>query len=110
MAFPVVLYQGRAKSGEAVLVDGGLPIEEFVDGKGIALAGFLKTEQPTANGGDHFCLAADNPTAGIPWREVRNRQRTSIRTDHVLYAGTHLDGHCTHLLNLTTHENLAHRA
>ncbi|MDB5540859.1 MAG: hypothetical protein JWQ89_2586 [Devosia sp.] len=100
-AFAVVLNPGRPQACEAVFVDGGLPVEELVDGESVTLAGFLKAEQPTANSGDDFGLAANNPTTSVFGRQVSDRQRTTIRTDHVLYTRTHLDGHCTHLLNLT---------
>src|SRR5687768_15199204 len=86
LVLPVVLDPGRAQTCEAVLVDGGLPVEELVDAEGVAGASFLEREQATANGSNDFSLAADNPAARGAGGKVRDGQWTSIRTDHVLDA------------------------
>ena len=39
---PVLLDARRAQPGQAMLVDGILPGEEFLDGKRVAAAGFFK--------------------------------------------------------------------
>src|SRR5690606_17908060 len=103
-AFAIMLDPGRAQAGKPMLVDGCLPVEEFVDTERIARAGLLETQQSATNGGHDFRLAADDPASGILWRQVRDRQRAAIRADHVLDARTHLHGHFTHLLNLTIAE------
>lgn len=100
-AFAVVLNPSRPETGEAMLVDGGLPVEELVDTQSISRAGFLEAEKTTANGGNHFSFTTNNPTAGILWRQIRDGERTPIRANHVLDARAHLYGHFTHLLNLT---------
>ncbi len=81
---PVVLDPRRAQAGEAMLVDGQLPAEELLGGQRVALAGFLKAEKSTANGGNDFGLAADNPATGAGGRQVGNRQGTAIRPNDIL--------------------------
>ncbi len=51
-----------AQTSQAVLVDGALPAEKFLDGKPIALARFFQRQKATAHRCDDFCLAADNPS------------------------------------------------
>jgi hypothetical protein len=50
-----------------------LPGQEFVDGQGVAAAGFLKGEQAAANRGNDFGLAADHPPFGPGCGQIRNR-------------------------------------
>src|SRR5690606_28099371 len=64
-AFAVVLDPGCAQAGKAVLVDGGLPVQELVDAQCVARAGLLEAQQPTAYRGDDLSLAADHPAAGV---------------------------------------------
>lgn len=78
-----------------MLIDGGLPVKEFIDTERITLAGFFKAEQATANGSNNFGLPANNPTTGIGRRKIGYRKRTTIRADNVLNAWTHLYGHFT---------------
>src|SRR5712671_6014395 len=61
---PILLDAGGAQSGKAMLVDGKLPGQEFVDGQGVAAAGFLEGEQAAADRGNDFGLAADHPPFG----------------------------------------------
>ena len=97
----ILLDARRAKSRKSMLVDRLLPGDEFFDGQRIALAGFFEAEQAAAHGGHDFGLAANDPALGIARREVRDRQRTSIRSDDVLDSRTNLIGHSTLTLNLT---------
>jgi hypothetical protein len=69
---PILLDAGGAQSGQAMLVDGKLPGQEFVDGQGVAAAGFLKGEQATADRGNDFGLAADYPPFGPGRGQIRN--------------------------------------
>src|SRR3954451_25350820 len=61
---PILLDAGRAQSGEAMLVDGGRPGQEFVTSQGVAAAGFLEGEQAAADRGTALGLAADHPPFG----------------------------------------------
>jgi len=47
----VLLDAGGAQAGQAMLVDGKLPGQEFVDRQRVAAAGLLEREQPTADRG-----------------------------------------------------------
>jgi hypothetical protein len=69
----ILLDAGGAQPGQAVLVDGKLPGEEFVDRQRVAAAGLLKGEQTAAYGGNDFGLAADNPPFGPGRGQIRNR-------------------------------------
>ena len=73
LAFSIVLDPGGPKTRKAMLVDGSLPVEEFVDTEGVAGAGLLKREQTPAYGRDHLSLAADNPTTCSFGREIGDR-------------------------------------
>jgi hypothetical protein len=42
---PVLLDARRAQAGKAMLVDGILPGQEFLDGQRVATAGFLERKQ-----------------------------------------------------------------
>src|SRR5258708_14056369 len=80
---PVLLDARRAQAGEPVLVDGILPGEEFLDGQRIAAAGFLERKQSAAHGGDHLGLAPNDPALGAWCRQISDRQRAAVRSDHV---------------------------
>jgi hypothetical protein len=75
---PVLLNAGSTQSGESMLVDGHLPAQEFFGSQRVALTGFFKAQQTTADGGNNFGLAADDPAAGAGGRQVGNRQGTAI--------------------------------
>ena len=81
----VLLDAGGAQSGQTVLVDGELPGQEFVHSQGITAAGFLEGQEAAANGCHNLGLTADNPPFGTGRREIRDRQRTAIWPDDVLY-------------------------
>ena len=66
-------------------IDRVLPGEEFLDRQRVALAGFLERQQAAADGRDHFGLAPNDPTLGMGRRQIRDRQRTSVRPDDVLH-------------------------
>ena len=91
----VVLNTGGPQSGQAMLVDGELPAQEFLGGKGITLAGFLKAEKTAADGCDDFGLAADDPSSGRGRRKIRDRQRASIWPDDVFDSRAAWFGHDT---------------
>src|SRR5882724_8143356 len=65
---PVLLDARRAQPGEAVLVDGILPGEEFLDGQCVSGAGLFKREQTATNGCHHLRLTADDPALGTRCR------------------------------------------
>jgi predicted RNA methylase len=68
----ILLDSGGAQSGKAVLVDGKLPGQEFIDGQGVPAAGLLEREQAAANRSNNFSLTANNPPFGA-WRwQIRN--------------------------------------
>jgi hypothetical protein len=69
----ILLNAGSAQSGKAVLIDGKLPGEEFVDGQRVAAAGFLKGEQTAAHCGYDFGFTANNPPFGPGRGQIRNR-------------------------------------
>jgi hypothetical protein len=69
---PILLDAGGAQSGEAMLVDGKLPGQEFVDGERVAAAGFFEGEQAAADRGNDFGLAADHPPFGPGRGQIRN--------------------------------------
>ena len=69
----ILLDAGGAQSGQAMLIDGELPGQEFVDRQGVAAAGLLKGEQAAADRGNDFGLAADDPPFGSGRGQIRNR-------------------------------------
>jgi hypothetical protein len=69
----ILLDPGGSQPRQAMLVDGKLPGQEFVDSQRVAAAGFLKGKQTAANRGDDFGLATDNPSLGSGRGQVRNR-------------------------------------
>ena len=68
----ILLDTGGAQSGKAMLIDRKLPGKEFVDGQGVAAAGFLEGEQAAADRGNDFGLTADHPPFGSGRGQVRN--------------------------------------
>jgi hypothetical protein len=60
----ILLDAGGAQSGQAVLVDGKLPGQEFIDGQRVAAASLLEGEQAAAHCGNDFGLTANNPPFG----------------------------------------------
>jgi hypothetical protein len=68
----ILLDAGRAQSGKAVLIDGKLPGQKFVDGQRITAASLLKGEQATADSGNDFSLTANNPPFSPGRGQVRN--------------------------------------
>jgi hypothetical protein len=68
----ILLDAGRAQSGKAMLVDGKLPREEFVDRQRVAAAGLLEGEQTAADRGNDFGLTANYPPFGPGRGQIRN--------------------------------------
>src|ERR1041384_567642 len=58
---PVLLDAGGPQAGQAMLIDGKLPGQEFVDRQRIAAAGFLEGKQASADRCNNLGLAADHP-------------------------------------------------
>src|SRR3954452_21513067 len=81
----ILLDTGGAKSRQTMLVDRKLPGEEFVNRQGITAAGLLEGEKTATDCGDNLGLAADDPAFGAGGRQIRNRQRTTVRPDDVFY-------------------------
>ena len=69
---PILLDAGGAQSGEARLVDGELPGQEFVDRQGVAAACLLEGKQAAADCGNDFGLTADDPPFGPGRGQIRN--------------------------------------
>jgi hypothetical protein len=69
---PILLDAGGAQARKAMLIDGKLPGQEFVDGQRVAAAGFLEGEQAAAHCGNDFGLTANNPPFGPGRGQVRN--------------------------------------
>jgi len=91
----ILLNPRRPQPGKAVLVDRLLPGDEFLDGQRITLTRLFKAEQAPPHRRDNFCLTADNPTFRVPRRQIGNRKRTTVRSDNIFDARTHLIGHST---------------
>jgi hypothetical protein len=68
----ILLDSGGAQAGKAVLVDGELPGQEFVNRQGVAAASLLEGEQAAANRGNDFGLTADDPPFGPGRGQIRN--------------------------------------
>src|SRR5476651_2664919 len=81
---PVLLDARGAQAGKAMLVDGGLPGEEFLDRQCVTGASFFEGQQATAHGRNHLSLAADDPALCARRGQIRNRERTAVRPDHIL--------------------------
>src|SRR3954464_4415541 len=69
----ILLDAGGAQASKAVLVDGELPGQEFVDRQRVAAAGFLKGKQAAANRSNNLGLTADDPPFGAGRGQIRNR-------------------------------------
>jgi hypothetical protein len=69
----VLLNARGAQTGKAMLVDGELPGQEFVDSQRIAAACFFQRKKTTANSGDNLGLTSDNPTFGTGRWQISNR-------------------------------------
>jgi hypothetical protein len=80
----VLLDPGCPETGEAMLIDGHLPAQEFLGRQRIALTGFLEAQQTTTDSGDDFGFTADDPAAGAGGRQVGNRQGTAIGPNDIL--------------------------
>jgi hypothetical protein len=68
----VLLDPGGPQAGQAMLIDGKLPRQELVHRQRVAAASLLKGEQATADCGNDFGLAADDPPFGSGRGQVRN--------------------------------------
>src|ERR1043166_6746869 len=68
----ILLNARGTQAGKAVLVDRELPGQEFVHGQGVAAASLLERQEATADGGDDFGFAADDPTLGPGCGQIRN--------------------------------------
>jgi hypothetical protein len=69
---PILLDAGGTQAGKAMLIDGKLPGEEFIDGQRVAAASLLKGEQAAADSGNDFGLTADDPPFGSGRGQIRN--------------------------------------
>lgn len=85
ISVPILLDARGAQPGKAVLVDRGLPGQEFFNGQSIAVARFLETQKPAANCSDDFSFAPDDPTPRILRRQIGDSQRTAIRPDYIFH-------------------------
>jgi hypothetical protein len=81
----ILLDSRGSQAGKAMLVDGKLPGQEFVDGQRITATGFLEGKQAAANRGNDFGLATDNPSLGSGCWQIRNGQGTAVGPDDVFY-------------------------
>jgi hypothetical protein len=95
----VILDPRGSQACKAMIIKGCLPIEEFLNGQGVALARFFQGQEAAANRSNHFRLAADYPTSCVCGGKVGNRKGTSIRSDHIFHPRSNLVGHGL----LTTH-------
>jgi hypothetical protein len=68
----ILLDTGGPQAGQAMLIDGKLPGQEFINRQGITAACLLKGEQAAADRGNDLCLAADHPPFGSGRGQVRN--------------------------------------
>jgi hypothetical protein len=68
----ILLDAGGAQPRKAMLIDGKLPGQEFVDGQRVTAAGLLKGEQTAADSGNDFGLTANNPPFGPGCGQIRN--------------------------------------
>ena len=81
---PVLLNARGAQPGEAMLINGILPGQEFFDRERIPAAGLFQRKQAAAHGRDHLRLAADDPAFRSRGGQIRDRERTPVGTDDVL--------------------------
>ena len=68
----ILLDPGGPQTGQAMLIDGKLPGQEFVDRQRVTAAGLLKGEQAAANRGNDFGLTADDPPFSTGRGQIRN--------------------------------------
>jgi hypothetical protein len=68
----ILLDPGGAQPRKAMLIDGKLPGQEFVNGQRVAAASLLKGEQAAANRGNDLGLATDDPPLGSGCGQIRN--------------------------------------
>jgi hypothetical protein len=69
---PILLDSRRAQACKAMLVDGKLPGEEFVNRQRVAAAGLLEGEQAAADRGNDFRFTANNPPFGTGRGQIRD--------------------------------------
>jgi hypothetical protein len=69
----ILLDSGSSQASKAVLIDGKLPGEEFVDGQRVTAASFLEGKQAAADCGNDFGLATDNPSLGPGCGQICDR-------------------------------------
>jgi hypothetical protein len=69
----ILLDPGGSQASKAVLIDGKLPGEEFVDGQRVTAASFLEGKQAAADRGNDFGLATDNPSLGPGCGQICDR-------------------------------------
>ena len=69
---PILLDARGAQPRKAMLIDGKLPGQKFVDRQRVAAASLLKGEQAAANRGNDFGLTADDPPFGSGRGQIRN--------------------------------------
>jgi hypothetical protein len=74
-------------------IDRALPAQIFLDGEGIAAAGFLEAQESTANRSYDLSLATYNPSARSRRGEVGNGKWTAIGPDDVTHARMQLTVH-----------------
>jgi hypothetical protein len=79
----IPLNARRAQAGKPVLIDRVLPGKKFLDRQGVAVARLFERKESAANRGDHFRLAANDPTLGSRRRQVGDRQRRAVWADDV---------------------------
>jgi hypothetical protein len=60
----VLLDTRRTQPRQAVLINGTLPSEEFLDRQSVPGTGLFEGKQAAAHGGDNLRLAADDPSLG----------------------------------------------
>src|SRR3984957_391712 len=75
---PILLNSGGAQAGQAVLIDGKLPGQEFVDRQRVAAASLLEGEQAAAHGGNDLGLTANNPPFGPGCGQIRDGKGTAV--------------------------------
>jgi hypothetical protein len=105
----VLLDARGAQAGKAVVVDGGLPGQEFFDRQRITLAGLLEAEKPATHGSDDFGLPANHPAPRVGRRQIGDRQGAAIGADDVFSAGSYQIGHWTLYINSRPYERTVAR-
>jgi hypothetical protein len=68
----ILLDARGAQPRKAMLIDGKLPGQEFVDGQRITAASLLEGEQAAADSGNDFGLTANNPPFSAGRGQIRN--------------------------------------